>query len=325
MAMKKSIFFTLGAITLVGGIVATSVCVPAYIASQGNNPKLFNFNVQNLRINTQTLSTVPVSFKEAVLGSKQINNGNYIIYIGSQAYGSNNQFLYGDQMGNGLNFRSDRDPILKGSFGSGLKDIQNLKTQPQVLVVQDVMTSQIYQDYLNYENQVNEWKKINLTDYQGKDQYTEMQKKLNWATSAPQFNFAPGAQYTNWEGKQQSFRTDAYAKEFQEMVNFVKTRFSNVKDISTSDGIIIGYKDGNICSNFSGSFNSGSSGDAGGNSDQSTPPPSTQNAFFSPYQTQSNKQSVLADDAGGNNNNSDSNKTPFENWLESNYGLKNSQ
>lgn len=321
MAMKKSIFFTLGAITLVGGIVATAVCVPAYIASQGNNPKLFNFNVQNLRLSSQTLSTVPVGFKEAVLGSKQINNGNYFIYIGSQAYGSNNQFLYGQSMNNGLDFRANRDPLLDGSFASGLKDITNLKVQPQVLVVQDVMTSQIYQDYLNYENQVNEWKKINVSDYQGKNNYQEMQKKYNWAQSAPKFNFAPGAQYTNWEGKQQTFRTDAYAKEFNELVNFVKTRFSNVKDISTSDGIIIGYKNGNICSNYSGSFNSNSTGSegSGGGSDSNTP--TTQNAFFKPFQ---NQTTTLATDAGGNNNNNNSTKTPFENWLESNYGLKNS-
>ena len=360
--MKKAIYLTIGSIVLAGGITATAVCVPAFVNTLGNNPKIFTFNpdADNLQFNADLASSVNVSFKEAVLGSKKISNGTYFIYIGSQAYDNNNKFLYG----NSVSFQNDilANPAtltLKGDFGKGLKTFNDLKEKPTVLMVQDIITAQMRQDANNYENKILEWKQItdeeiqNLRRQDKNKEAEELAKKKSWAQSAPTFSYEPGATYENWEGKTVKFRTDAYAQQFLDMVKFVESKFSNLKDIKSSDGIIIGYKDGKICSNFSGSFVSSSSSDSS-NSDSST---STQSAFFSTYSAEKTSTSKKSDkasnknkntkegsesgdnssnsgesgsDNGSNenqgsgsengNNNEENQNTSFSNWLKENYG-----
>lgn len=326
--MKKSIWITIGTLTLTGGLVATAVCVPAYVSAKasGMNPKIFNFNINSngpLTINNLSLGSANVSFKEAINGTTAINNGTYIIYIGSQGYESNNTFLYGSNYSNPKEFQATPNIPLDGNFGVGLLQFKNLKNVPTVLMLQDVITPEVYDEQLAYNNQIIEWKNININD----SKTTKEQKKQHdWALNAPTFSFKPGDTYTNWQGKTTFFRTDKMASEFDDILSFVNKRYSNVKEISGSDGIIIGFNKGKICSNFVGSFNGSSSDSNSGSDNNSTGSTTTQSAqFLSLYNNSSLK--LLNDENSSNSNtnvatNSSAPSNDFISWLEANYGLK---
>ncbi|GAA5414298.1 hypothetical protein [Ureaplasma ceti] len=315
MAIKKSILITIGSIALTTGIVATAVCVPAYVNVQGNNPKLYNFQPNahgSLMMNALDMGAVNVSFKEAVLGTTKINHGTYFIYLGSQAYTSNNEFLYGANNASPMSFEANQNLQLNGYFGQALNQINTLQVRPQVLMMQDVLTPAVYKEQLNYNNQVKTWKAYDMSS----DKLTRQQRQQHaWAISAPEWSFAPGKTYINWEGKTTYFRTDKYATEFQNAVNFVNKRFKNVKDVSGSSGIIIGYKDGNICSNYTGSFNGSSD-----SSSSSTAATTQSNQFFTAFKPQ-----LLADHVESTNLEASSTaaSNDFLNWLQNNYGISN--
>ena len=346
--MKKAIYLTIGSIVLTGGIVATSVCVPAFINTLGDNPKIFSFNpssTEDLVFNPLLASSSNVSFKEAVLGTTKINNGTYFLYVGSQAYNTNNQFLYGSDVSLEENILPNPATLkIKGEFGEGLKTFNNLKEKPTVLMVQDIITPEVRQEAYSFKNQVDEWNQIKQEDInkllagnsEDVKKGQELQKKKLWASKNPTFDYDPTATYTNWNDETVPYRTDAYAKQFNDMVNFIKSKFSSLKDIKNSDGILIGYKDGNICTNYSGSFSSGSS------SDDTTKSNTQSSSFFSTFANTPNKRDdSSSSDGSDNSDNSDDNssdnenngssdeqeqqKNPFITWLEENYGKKSNK
>ena len=220
------------------------------------------------------------------------------MYIGSQGYSTNNNFLYGSQSNlDSTVSEVNQQPELLGDFGVGLKFFEKLENQPKVLLLQDELTYADYQDKEEYENLVQEYKNIDLSSGVH-DSESEEVKKKNWADTAPKFSCEPGATYTTWDGKTEYFRkTNKFPIFFNEVVSFVKANFNNLSNINTSDGILIGYKNGKICSDFSGSFTSSTSDSTEGTT-------TTQSLFFQSFST---KQQAT-------NN--------FTNWLSDNYGLK---
>ncbi len=87
--MKKSIFATAGVILGIGAATAMGVLIPA--ANAAISSGIISANTSNF-IKQQDF--LPVTAKEALLGTKKINNGNYVFYIGSQGISKNSEFLY---------------------------------------------------------------------------------------------------------------------------------------------------------------------------------------------------------------------------------------
>lgn len=300
--MKKSIYLTIGSVLFTSGVVAAGVLLPSITSISSSFAfNLYNFSSSSdatLYFNENNFQAINENYKNLIIGNSNINNGTYILYIGSQAYSTNNSFLYGSQSEvNSTVSEVNQQPELLGDFGVGLKFFEKLENQPKVLVLQDQLTYADYQDKEEYENLVKEYKNIDISSGEYKPDSDEVKKK-NWADNiAPSFNSAPCATYTTWDGKTEYFRkTNKFPIFFNEVVSFVKANFNNLTDLSSSNGILIGYKNGKICSDFSGSFTS--------SSDSTEEDTGTQSLFFQSFST---KQQTT---------------NSFTNWLTENYGLK---
>lgn len=299
--MKKSIYLTIGSVLFTSGVVAAGVLLPSITSISSSFAfNLYNFSSSSdatLYFNKNDFQAINENYKNLIIGNSNINNGTYILYIGSQAYSTNNSFLYGSQSEvNSTVSEVNQQPELLGDFGVGLKFFEKLENQPKVLVLQDQLTYADYQDKEEYENLVKEYKNIDISSGEYETDSDEVKKK-NWADSAPSFNSAPCATYTTWDGKTEYFRkTNKFPIFFNEVVSFVKANFNNLTDLSSSNGILIGYKNGKICSDFSGSFTS--------SSDSTEEDTTTQSLFFQSFST---KQQTT---------------NSFTNWLTENYGLK---
>lgn len=305
--MKKAIYLTIGSVILTSGIVATSVLLPTLTATSNIYPFcIYNYNPnnlddissENLQLKSSDFESINVRYQDLIVGNTNFNNGNYVLCISSQAYNSNNSFLYGPQGDNYIDStvtETNQQPILNGDFGAGLKLIPDLVTQPKILIIQDVLTEADYRDEEEYNNLVQEYKNIDISS-SNYDEDTDEYKKYNWAQQAKTFSFSPGDTYETWDGKTEYFRkTNKFPILFNKIVDFTKSVFNNLSNLESSSGIIIGYKNNELTTEYSGSFSS-SSGDS---SSEST---STQSNFYSSFSTKS--------------------QSSFEKWLVDNYESK---
>lgn len=303
--MKKSIYLTIGSVLFTSGIIAAGVLLPSVVSISSTFAfNLYNFNIGSntkLYFNKNDFQAINENYKNLIIGNSDINNGTYLLYIGSQGYETNNSFLYGSQSEiNSTVTEVNQQPELLGDFGVGLKTFNDLENQPKVLVLQDQLTYADYQDQEYYENLIREYKNID-TSSEEFDENSEEVKKKTWAENQEntKFDWKPGATYTTWDGKTEYFRkTNKFPLFFNEVVNFVKANFNNLTDLSSSSGIVIGYKNGKICSDFSGSFTS--------SSDSTEEDTTTQSLFFQSY---SNQKSLKTTNS-------------FTTWLTENYGSK---
>lgn len=311
--MKKAVYLTIGSVLLASSIVATSVLLPTLTSINNVNTfYLYNFNPNNstdlenvdLQLSSANYKSINTKYQDLIVGNSNINNGNYVLCITSQGYSSHNSFLYGTQGNDYIDStvsETNQQPILNGNFGLGLKTIPNLETQPYVLIVQDVLTEDDYNDKEQFENMVREYKNID-TAAATEDSTSDDYKKKSWASSVEaNFSFEPGKTYTTWDEKTAYYRTtNKFPILFNEIVAFVKSMFNNLSNIDSSSGIIIGYNNNKLNSDYSGSFSSTTSDDS--TSEDSSGDTSTQSIFYSSFSTRSNN--------------------PFADWLKENYGTK---
>lgn len=284
--MKKTIISSIIAVSCVSAVTAAGVFLPAVVANNGYSVYTFDYakaigDVDNFNLQTNYMNGINVGLKEAILGTTKINNGNYVLYIGSEGYGNNRDFLYKQS---DINiFQSDPSRSLDTSdFGNGLqylnsnefKDTYNKdnSTLPTVVTYIDSLTLNDFTARDNYDNLVKSYKKLRITNDGLKPdeqklsdkQLKENKKKYDWANSAPAFSFEPGKSYTDVQGKTKYFR-DSYQSglQFNEIYNFVANNFTGLTDITTSNGIVLGYKKGSLTKQYSGSFSgSGSSSES---------------------------------------------------------------
>lgn len=275
--MKKAITITILSVLSIGAVVATSVFLPAFVKNQQFSIYKLDYQqaIQDAQNNNTSfslynkyLNACNFSLKEAVIGTKTINNGNYIIYLGSEGYTNNRKFLYGSK--SDINdFESNFSRSLETSdFGNGLEYLDNSqfknnnKNVPIMLSFIDMLNVSDLQAKNDYDTTINKFKKLQITNDSNnpltEEELKENKIKYNWAKSAPQFDYAPGKTYTDWEGKTHYFRSTYQSGiTFNKIVDFIKVHFANLTDISTSDGIVIGYKNGQLVSTmYSGSFSS---------------------------------------------------------------------
>lgn len=336
--LHKSIFATVGSVVALSAIVATATCVPAYSNQTGNNLKVLSFEIPPLgttqpqiNLNYNVLGSANVSLKAALLGTNQINDGSYIIYIGSQAYNSNNTFLYGNAFTDVTQFQSQQTMALNGLFGSGLQSFNTLKIKPKVLMFQDVVGPQAFIAKAQFELDIKNWSKDPIFGDSASDQkqklaiwgttnQNEINQKRLWATgqSASNWSFDPLATYVNWQGKTVYFRTDSSAEQFRNVIlPLVKKHFNNLQTVNTSQGIIIGYKNGKLCSDYSGSFTSTTSSGSNSSSSSSSTAATQSNQFISTY---ANKDATTLASSSSSTTSSTSNNQFLE-WLQYNFGI----
>lgn len=281
--MKKSIISSIIAVSCVSAVTAAAVFLPAVVANNGYSIYTFDYtkaigNSDNFNLQTNYMNGINVGLKEAILGTTKINNGDYVLYIGSEAYGNNRNFLYKQS---DINiFQSDPSrPLDTSDFGNGLqylnsnefKEEYNKKytTLPTVVTYIDSLTLNDFTARDNYENLVKSYKKLRITNDGLKDdeeklsdaQLEENKKKYDWAVSAPTFSFEPGKSYTDLKGNKKYFR-DSYQSglQFNEIYNFVVNNFTGLTDISSSSGIVLGYRKGSLVPRqYSGTFGGDSS------------------------------------------------------------------
>lgn len=280
--MKKSIISSIIAVSCVSAVIAAAVFLPAVVANNGYSIYTFDYtkaigNSDNFNLQTNYMNGINVGLKEAILGTTKINNGDYVLYIGSEAYGNNRSFLYKQS---DINiFQSDPSrPLDTSDFGNGLQYLNSnefkeeynkkYKTLPAVVTYVDSLTLNDFTARDNYENLVKSYKKLRITNDGLKPdeqklsdaQLKENKKKYDWANSAPAFSFEPGKSYIDVQGNKKYFR-DSYQSglQFNEIYNFVVNNFKGVIDISSSNGIVLGYRKGSLARPYSGTFTSGDS------------------------------------------------------------------
>lgn len=340
--MKKAIISTISGILGVAAITTTAVFLPTYVSSQGYSTYFYNFrqalidnndNQDSLKFNEKYMNATNVNMRDLILGNNSINNGTYILYIGSEGYENHRNFLYGDSSKTENDFLSNINPALKGTFGTGLRFFMSEQYEKYripsygeipVLTYLDEIQSYDVIARFEYENLILNYKELVYEkDTEGADSLTDQEleinkKKHDWAVGAPKFNLAPGATYEDWEGKTQYFRASYQSGvKFNELVDMIKKLYPSLNDIAgTSVGILIGFKEGKIASLFSGSFGASSGEETPpstdeGSGDSSTPPSSRQiinssnNQFLRPF--------ALNDISTITGNNS------FISWIDANY------
>ncbi|MBR2651722.1 hypothetical protein IKD48_02930 [bacterium] len=174
--MKKAIAITILSVLSIGGITATSVFLPAFTKNQEFSVYKLNYEqaIQDAQdgntsfaLYNKYLNAANFSLKEALMGSKKINNGDYIIYLGSEGYANNRKFLY-NQSNINL-FESNFNRSLETSdFGNGLEYLDNNqfrnnnKDVPIVLSFIDMINIADLQAKEEYDQTIRSFKNLQI-------------------------------------------------------------------------------------------------------------------------------------------------------------------
>ncbi|MDE5599634.1 MAG: hypothetical protein K2I49_01740 [Ureaplasma sp.] len=148
---------------------------------------------------------------------------------------------------------------------------------------------------------------------------------VNWEISPRivKFETNPFSTYSTWDSQTRYYDESSYAQEFRDLWDFIKNYplfGSRVREIDTTSGVIVGYKDGKLVDFYEGSFNSGSTddgttdGEGTGDGESSDSTTETQSIRFSDLRASQATNSSLSEPL----NNS------FYNWLKTSYPAQNS-
>lgn len=359
--MKKHIFKTIGIILGVSSIIGAGVLVSA--ANFAISPNVLIVNKSTALYNGNYTN---VSFKDAVVGTKRINNGNYVLYFGSQSIESNLKFLYNvpkdSSWSEFLNIlASNQITELSGEYWKAINYIRNTSEKPWI-------NSKTKPEFVSYVHKVNEQSLLrkerfakslesylkevariapNFSNLSKKDQdkYEKMLKFVNDNTggksgqrkipnSIYEFNaetnqnvtwtiapsnlttwtYSPFAQYTDLSGKQQYFNDDKDSADFRNLWTFIKSRFSTAKDISTSEGFILGFEKGVLVKKYSLSF------------DNETPPPENDpnkpSNPSTPTKQIKNNSLIIKENSTNEGGGVSKPNSSFYTWLDEVYGNK---
>lgn len=281
--MKKAIISTILAISSIGAVVASSVFLPALVATKEYSPiYMYDYEsaINNWKNNSTTtnnnfslssnyLNSSNIDVIDAIYGSKKINNGNYILYIGSEGNANHRSFLYNQSSIN--DFENDLlgRSLVNSNFGDGLQylnstdfataydnrvlgntnsnNTQKTYQLPKVLTYIDKLDYTDFQARIKFQNLINEYKKLPTSkdSEEGKDlsddQIKENTKKKEWANKNISFSFEPGATYEDWDGKTQYFRvTYESGLKYNKLVEYITNKFSS-SATSNTRGIVLAW------------------------------------------------------------------------------------
>lgn len=260
--MKKAIISTISAILGIGVVTTSALFLPALVTTEQYH--LYDLNYEkkendNFALTSNRLNGTNLTVIDAIHGNTKINNGNYIVYIGSEGEQGNRNFLY--NVSSEHDFESNFNRSLNDSdFGDGLKLLNSADFKsvyesrygtnaslPKVLTYIDRID---YNDFVakdKFYAQINEFKKLPTSkdSIEGKnlsDEQIEInKKKKEWAEQNITFDLKPDATYKDWEGKTQYFRSSWQSgKKYSELYSYITKKFAGAS--GNSKGIIFAYK-----------------------------------------------------------------------------------
>lgn len=388
--MKKEILITIGAICGTSSVVAAGVFLPSLFLTSSPSTIQINSNTSLFAKNTKA----SISVKEALLGTKKINNGNYVLYFGSEGFDSNFKFLY--DVPNGADIEelktkkmSDANKELSGDYWSAINYVlnnahsnENIGTKPEFIayvqtlgpwtlqsreiiatevtncltdvlsfkdnysnlsaedkdvvvkkfnfVKTNIKENAIVKRYLNYSEITSFYASLKLPfsnfvdnadnlpdDLKNKTLYEAVNWKIEPAII--EFRTSPFATYTTWDSQVKYYDSSSYAQEFRDLWSFIKNYplYSRVKDIDTTVGVIVGYKNGQLVDFYEGSFNPEDAGDNGDTGEdtgsEGTDSTTPQSLTFSELREAQADKDVIPEPTSNS----------FYTWLKASYPVEN--
>lgn len=313
--MKKSIIISIGAVFGICAITAVAVFVPAARSMIGYSPIIVN-NAKTF--NPNTAPNANASYQQALLGTKKINNGNYVLYVGSLAYVNNATFLLGSTPGGNAykpqNLASNISYPLDGSYGTGLDYMKNnpnlFAVHPEFVTILNTIAPAELQQEQAFNNLINEYLNLQITSSSTSEEIAAIQKKKQWAEqNKNSFSYIPGAVYSNLDGKQVPFINSEQTKEFLNIVAYMKTKFPKMQNLDQSPGFVIGYKNGKPVAEYTKSFVQDNKGDKKG-SNAAVRLNDVENIVKNNFATTNGEQKTIAPTSN------------FYTWLKANYATK---
>ncbi|BAO73640.1 hypothetical protein [Ureaplasma parvum] len=245
--MKKAILISISSLIGISAIVATSTFL-SLSAKTNIYAKLIKSSDLNQSLNYTNLSDANIGIKEMLLGTNKINNGNYVLYIGTQSNLDNLNFVYDNQT-NHINSISDlkyNDNLkFNGSLAKSINNVKNYADKgvyehvPEFYSFIDLIDTNVFKQKQDYENLIKQNKSSTIKEDQ------------NWANNAPtDYSFDVNKKYKDKSGREVYFRNDTQAVKFREILNFLKKYLSKEKliELSTSQtpGIVLFYSQDNL-------------------------------------------------------------------------------
>ncbi|AJQ45153.1 hypothetical protein JM47_00605 [Ureaplasma diversum] len=243
--MKKAILITASILGAAAGVVATATFL-ALNTKQKTYAKNLNTSELNQALSYNNLNNSKVSLKELILGTSKVNDGNYVLYFGSQSNIQHNNFMFNNEL-NHISKIEDLKNNYNLKFNGDLAKVINntklykdsYKTVPQFFGFVDFLNDDVFLAEQAYMQKLATAKASTI----------EADKR--WAASAPQtYSYDVSKQYRDKDDKLVYFRTDKQAEEFREVVKYLNNYLKKEKlvDLYQADnpGIILFYTKENI-------------------------------------------------------------------------------
>lgn len=243
--MKKAILITTSILAAASGVVATATFL-ALNTKQQTYAKDLNASELNQALSYNNLSNSKVSLKELILGTSKVNDGNYVLYFGSQSNIQHNNFMFNNELNHIFNIQDLKNNYNLKFSGDLAKVINNTKvykesykTTPKFFGFIDFLNDDIFLAEQAYMKKIANAK------------VSTIEEDKKWATSAPQtYSYDVNKQYRDMDNKLVYFRTDKQAKEFREVTKYLNSYLKKEKlvDLYNADnpGIILFYTKENL-------------------------------------------------------------------------------
>lgn len=245
--MKKAILITTAILGTSAAVVTTSTFL-ALSKKEIINSKQFSYISSHKPLNYDNLANINVDFKKLILGTNQVNNGNYILYIGTQGNISNLNFMIDNESNNISSINDLKNNYNIKTNGLLAKVIENtntsfelgvLESKPEFYGLVDTLNSDIFKQKEDYENLVKRLRSSTI----------ENEKK--WAdAAASEYSFDFTKKYKDLNGNEVYFRVDKQAQNMRFIMDFVKDylKSKNIKNLNDKDspGLILLYTNGNL-------------------------------------------------------------------------------
>ncbi len=238
--MKKIIIKITSALTVITAITSVAVFTTASVSSLPP-VRIFDaaaWEANKIGSNRNSLSyaqmsTTDVSIKDLLMGSKSFNNGNYVLFIGSESEQATLDDLY-DSPGTPGNLANNVQPNFgfnaSGSADSYSETIDNFYTSPAFKEDNNSEKPQ----FLMYLDKLNGVVSKEQKDYTATEEKYKQDHRDGDAKTIPVWDdssYLPGATYTK-DDKTYKFRNDQAAQDYLDIKAFIQTAYGSLGTLS---------------------------------------------------------------------------------------------
>ncbi|MCV3728491.1 hypothetical protein OF376_01760 [Ureaplasma miroungigenitalium] len=240
--MKKGILITTAVLAAVAAVTTTTSFVVLNSKAK-NYAKVLDVTQVNKPLTLTSLKNTNATLHELILGTKKINNGNYILYIGTQANLQHTNFIYDNdtnKIGHVESLKNNPHLAFDGALAKVLNNLEKYsdeyKNPPQIVCLIDVINEEVFKQQETYLKEYNKYAQSSIISEKG------------WAnTASSSYVFDPQASYTDINNQKVFYRTDNQAKLMRETMDYLKNFIGAEKLVDlnapTAPGIILFYKE----------------------------------------------------------------------------------